>query len=490
VKVVLALDLGTTGNRAIAFSKDGQVVAQAYEAFPQIFPKPGWVEHDPNKIWETTLRTLKKVILRCGLKNIVAIGITNQRETTLLWDKKTGKPIYNAIVWQDRRTASVCDKLSNLATFIRRKTGLSLDPYFSATKIHWILKNTSGVRKQAEKGNVLFGTIDSWILWNLTGGRVHATDSSNASRTMLYNIQTLNYDEELLKIFDVPMQILPHVKESAGKFGYTSSNLLGREIPISGILGDQQAALFAQGGWEKGVVKNTYGTGLFLMTTTGSHVPHSGRLINTVAWTLNGKTTYALEGSVFVGGSCIQWLRDGLKMIRSASETKKIAETLHSNEGVYLVPALVGLGAPYWDPLARGMIIGMTRGTTAKHFVRAALESMAYQTRDVVDEMKKVHRTPFKKLRVDGGAVKNNFLMQFQSDILNMIVERPGMIETTALGAAGIAGISSGFWTKERFLESQKVDKVFRPKMSRKQRETYYGHWKEAVKRALKWGER
>ena len=490
MKVVLSLDLGTTGNRVIAFSKNGEIVSQSYYEFPQIFPKPGWVEHDPVQIWKTTLKALRGVVSKCGIENITAMGITNQRETTILWDKKTGKPVYNAIVWQDRRTASLCERLKDLSPSIRKKTGLSLDPYFSATKIHWILKNITKVKRRAEKGEIIFGTVDSWVLWNLTKGKVHATDTSNASRTMLFNIRTLDYDEDLLKIFDVPSQILPEVKESACVFGYTAREIVGREIPITGILGDQQAALFAQGGWEKGVVKNTYGTGLFLMATTGNEISHSGRLINTVAWKMNGKITYAVEGSVFIAGSCIQWLRDGLKIVRSAEETEKMAQSLESNEGVYFVPALVGLGAPYWDPSARGMIIGITRGTTPHHIARAALESMAFQTRDVVEEMKRVMRhVSFKTVRVDGGAVRNNFLMQFQADILNMVVERPAVIETTALGAAGIAGITSDFWDKNKFLKMRKIERVFHPKMDQRKRESYYRRWKNAASRALKWTE-
>ncbi|VAX34373.1 Glycerol kinase, partial [hydrothermal vent metagenome] len=383
MKVVLAIDLGTTGNRVIAFSEDGTIVAKSYYEFPQIFPQPGWVEHNPFDILNTTKKALKDVISSVGIDSVVSIGITNQRETTILWDRKTGKPVYNAIVWQCRRTKEICDRLAEHSHIIREKTGLPLDPYFSATKIKWIIENIEGVREQIDKGNILFGTVDSWILWNLTGGKVHATEPGNASRTLCYNIHTLDYDDELLEIFNLPGSIFPEVKESGGHFGNTDRALTGREIPITGILGDQQASLFAQGGWEEKVVKNTYGTGLFLMTSTGKDLPGSGRLLNTIAWRIDGEVNYAMEGSIFVGGSCIQWLRDGLKIIKASADTESMAESLGSNEGVYFVPALTGLGAPYWDPTARGMIIGITRGTGREHFARAALEAIAYQTRDV-----------------------------------------------------------------------------------------------------------
>lgn len=488
MKTVIAIDLGTTGNRVIAFSKKGGILAQSYAEFPQIFPKPGWVEHDPWTIWKTLLRTLKAVVGQVGVRNIDCLGLTNQRETTILWNKKTGKPVYNAIVWQDRRTKDFCEDNNNTSGIIRKKTGLFLDPYFSATKIKWILDHIKGVRREVERGEVVFGTVDSWILWQLTGGKVHATEVSNASRTLCFNIHTLDYDEELLRIFGLPRRIFPEVKDSAGLFGTLSRGLVGKEIPIMGILGDQQASLFAHGGWQPGVVKNTYGTGLFLMTTTGKNVPHSGKLINTISWKINGQVSYAVEGSVFIGGSCIQWLRDGLGMIQSAKDTEKMATSLKSNEGVYFVPALAGLGAPYWDPSARGLLIGLTRGTTSQHIARAALESLAYQTRDVVEEMRKVipHHS-FKKLRVDGGAVGNNFLMQFQADILNLRVERPYLTETTALGAAGIAGISSGFWSQDEFSKAGKIEKIFHPKMKAQKREFYYGLWKNAVRRAMHW---
>ncbi len=489
MKVVLAIDLGTTGNRVIAFSEDGAIVAKSYYEFPQIFPQPGWVEHNPFDILNTTMKALKDVISLVGIDSIVSIGITNQRETTILWDRKTGNPVYNAIVWQCRRTKEICDRLAEYSHIIREKTGLPLDPYFSATKIKWIIENIEGVRERIDKGNILFGTVDSWILWNLTGGKVHATESGNASRTLCYNIHTLDYDDELLAIFNLPERIFPEVKESGGYFGNTDRELTGKEIPITGILGDQQASLFAQGGWEEKVVKNTYGTGLFLMTSTGKDLPGSGRLLNTIAWRIEGEVNYAMEGSIFVGGSCIQWLRDGLKIIKSSADTESMAESLGSNEGVYFVPALTGLGAPYWDPTARGMIIGITRGTGREHFARAALEAIAYQTRDVIEEMERTTGMNFKKVRVDGGAVKNNFLMQFQADILNTVIERPLLIETTAFGAAGISGIASGFWSREEFFNARKVDRMFTPEMDKDTGDTYYSQWKEAVKRAMNWVE-
>jgi len=487
-KVVLAIDLGTTGNRVIAFSKDGDILAKSYYEFPQIFPKPGWVEHNPMDIWNTTRKALLDVVGSVGAENIEAIGITNQRETTILWDKKTGKPIYNAIVWQCRRTAPMCEALQEHAELIKQKTGLFLDPYFSATKIKWILENVKGAREKAASGDLAFGTVDTWILWNLTGGKMHATEPSNASRTLCYNIHTLKFDEELLRIFEIPSAILPEVKESGAVFGHTTKGLFGREVPISGILGDQQAAFFAHGGWQEGIIKNTYGTGLFVVTSTGDRVPNSGKLVNTIAWKIAGKTTYALEGSVFIGGAAIQWLRDGLGILKSAAESEPLATSVPDTGGVYFVPALAGLGAPYWDPSARGTLLGITRGTGPAHIVRAALEALAYQTKDVIEEMQRVvSGQPFKKLAVDGGAAKNNFLMQFQADILPMQVERPVVTETTAFGAAGLAGMTIGFWTQEEFLEVRKIERRFDPVMDNRTREAFYHKWKEAVQRALNW---
>ncbi len=487
MKIVLAIDLGTTGNRVIAFSKEGKVAAKSYYEFPQIFPKLGWVEHNPFDIWNTTKKALKDVISSVGIDNVISMGITNQRETAVLWNKKTGVPVYNAIVWQCRRTKVICEQLSKYSSIIKEKTGLPLDPYFSSTKIKWLIENIKGVKEQIDKGEILFGTVDSWILWNLTGGKIHATEPSNASRTLCYNIHILDYDDELLKIFNLPRSIFPEVRESGSHFGNTDKKITGKEIPITGILGDQQASFFAQGGWEKGIVKNTYGTGLFVMTSTGKDLIEPKRLLNTIAWKIDGEINYALEGSVFIGGASIQWLRDGLKIIKTSADTEMMSQSLKSNEDVYFVPALVGLGAPYWNPTARGMIIGITRGTQQEHFARAALESIAYQTKDVIEEMQNVTGMKFKKLRVDGGAAQNNFLMQFQADILNIIIRRPSLIETTALGAAGISGITAGFWSKKEFFNLIKIDKIFTPNMDKKKRDFYYSKWKEAVKRAMNW---
>jgi glycerol kinase len=487
MKVILAIDLGTTGNRVIAFAKDGTIVARSYYEFPQIFPRPGWVEHDPLVIWDTTKRALKDVLKKVGAANVAAIGIANQRETTILWDRTSGKPVYNAIVWQCRRTKDICGKYAAHAGMVRRKTGLFIDPYFSATKIRWIMDNVKGVKECVKKGDILFGTVDSWVLWNLTGGRVHATEPSNAARTLIYNIHTLRYDDELLKLFGVPSGILPEVKASGADFGMTDAALTGKEIPITGILGDQQASLFAQGGWEKNIIKNTYGTGLFLMAPTDKALSDPGRLVSTIAWQIGSQVRYAVEGSVFVGGSCIQWLRDGLKIIKASPETEGMARSLPSNEGVYFVPALAGLGAPYWDAQARGTIIGITRGTRREHLARAALEAIAYQVKDVLSVMEDITARKFRTLRVDGGAAKNDFLMQFQSDILNISVERPVSVETTAFGAAGIAGLTAGFWTLSEFFERRELDRTFRPAMKKKVRDEYYGRWKAAVERALRW---
>ncbi len=486
-KIVVALDLGTTGNRAIAFAKDGTVAAKSYYEFSQIFPQPGWVEHDPMEIVSTTFRALKEVLAEVGAENVAAIGITNQRETTILWDRASGKPVYNAIVWQCRRTADICGKLKGKRNFLKKRTGLFLDPYFSATKIKWILDRVPGVRERAERGEICFGTVDSWILWHLTGGKVHATEPSNASRTLIFNIKTLKFDSALLKIFNIPPRVLPEVRDSDALFGATDPKITGQAIPVTGILGDQQAALFAHAGWEKGVVKNTYGTGLFVMTVVKEKIPNPKRLISTVAWKLRGKTEYAVEGSVFMGGAVIQWLRDNLKIIEKASDSEAIAGGLADNQGVYFVPALQGLGAPYWDPEARGLIIGLSRKISQAGIIRAAVESMAYQTRDVIEAMRREAGLKFNLLRVDGGAVRDDFLMQFQADILGLPVERPAMPEKTALGAAGVAGISSGVWTVEEFRKMMKIDCVFQPAMKPSVRESCYRKWQEAVKRSLKW---
>lgn len=486
---ILGMDLGTTGNRVAAFGRDGRLAAKAYYEFPQIYPRPGWVEHDPLQILETSLKAFREVLSQIGAGQVRGLGITNQRETTLLWDRATGKPIYNAIVWQCRRTADECLRLKDHAPDIKFRTGLSLDPYFSATKIKWILDHVPGARERARRGEILFGTVDTWMLWNLTGRRVHATEPSNASRTLCFNLRSMDYDADLLELFDIPREILPEIRESGADFGTVDPRYSdGASIPIRGILGDQQAAFFAQGGWQPGVVKNTYGTGLFIMTGTGSEIPESGALINTVAWKRRGQVLYALEGSVFIGGAAIQWLRDGLGIVASAEETSKLAESLNDNEGVYFVPALAGLGAPYWDPDARGLLIGLTRGTHAGHLARAALESMAYQTRAVTDEMKKlIHGHAFKALRVDGGAVKNNFLMQFQSDVLGLPVERPAEIETTVLGAAALAAIETGFWTEDDFFSVRKIDKTFRPLKPETESNRYYRTWLKAAEKSLGW---
>ncbi len=487
---ILALDLGTTGNRALVFDKKQNSVSSQYEEFPQIFPKPGWVEHDAMAIWKSTQHILKKTLKRIPAQSIEAVGITNQRETVVIWDKKSGKPIHNAIVWQCRRTAEFCSTLKKQGyeKLIHERTGLFLDAYFSASKITWLLDHVPGARKRAEKGELLAGTIDSWIIWNLSGGQFHVTDTSNASRTMLFNIKTLQWDDELCKIFRVPKKILPAVVPSSACVAYTDPKIFGSEISISGIVGDQQAAAFAQGCFEAGIIKNTYGTGLFMLENTGRIPKFSKNLLTTVAWSLNEikNTEYAVEGSVFIGGAAIQWLRDGLKIINSAAETEKLAKSLTTNEGVYFVPALVGLGAPYWDPDARGTFTGITRGTTRAHFVRAAIEAIAYQTRDILEVMKKDTKKDFKLLRVDGGATKNDFLMQFQADILGIPVERPVILETTALGAAALAGLAVGFWkTKSEFNRLRRIQEVFRPNPKFKARETLYAAWKQAIQRTL-----
>ncbi len=485
-KYIVVLDLGTTGNRAIVFDRKGRVTAKSYYEFPQIYPKPGWVEENPVDILNTAVKALNDVIMHVGAENILSMGITNQRETVVLWNKNTGKPVYNAIVWQCRRTKQMCDDLRRHRDFIKKKTGLFLDPYFSATKIKWLIDNVSGVKDDIRKGDVIFGTVDSWILWNLTARKVHATEVTNASRTLLLNIKTLKYDPDLLDIFDIPDNILPEVKNSDALFGLTDKNITGKEIPVTAILGDQQASLFAHGGFNTGVIKNTYGTGLFVMTQSGEELIASDKLISTVAWMLNGRTYYALEGGVFAGGAVIQWLRDGLKLIKSPDETALRANVVKSNEGVYFVPALSGLGAPYWDPDARGLIIGITGGTTADHIIRAALESMCYSTKDIIYEFESLMGSGH-KLRVDGKASENDFLMQFQADILNMTVEKPAITEMTAYGVAGMAGISAGFWTIDEFLDLLKIEKNYIPSIDEKTRDKYYNRWQKAVRRAFKW---
>ncbi|HET9055790.1 MAG TPA: glycerol kinase GlpK [Chitinophagaceae bacterium] len=492
-KYILALDQGTTSSRAIIFDKSGLVKAVAQKEFEQIFPKPGWVEHDANEIWSTQMGVAMEAITKAGLAmtDIAAIGITNQRETTVVWDKNTGQPVYNAIVWQDRRTASFCDqlKLNQTDKIIRDKTGLVVDAYFSATKVKWILDNVPGAREKADKNELAFGTIDSWLLWNLTGGKVHATDVSNASRTMMFNIHTLQWDNTLTNIFDVPMSMLPQVCSSSEVYGNTQNVFKEYDIPIAGIAGDQQAALFGQLCTKPGMVKNTYGTGCFMLMNTGEKaIASANNLLTTVAWKIKGVTHYALEGSVFVAGAVVQWLRDGLGIIKHSSEVEALALKVNDNGGVYLVPAFVGLGAPYWNQGARGTMVGLTRGSSAAHIARAALESICFQTMDVLKAMEKDSGISIRELRVDGGAATNNLLMQFQSDILNTKVLRPKITETTALGAAYLAGLAVGYWNNIEDIQQQwQIDHSFLPSMHDKQREDLSEGWKKAVTTAITW---
>lgn len=487
---VLALDQGTTSSRAIVFDKNGNIISVAQKEFTQIFPQPGWVEHDPEEIWSTQLGVAAEAVSKAGLsaENIHAIGITNQRETTVVWERSTGKPIYNAIVWQDRRTADFCDELKrkNLHILIQKRTGLVVDAYFSATKIKWILDNVEGARAKAETGELCFGTVDTWLLWNLTKGQVHATDVSNASRTMLMNLQTCQWDGELEKIFDIPGNILPQIRSSSEVYGTTQNILTAKNIPIAGIAGDQQSALFGQLCTQPGMVKNTYGTGCFMLMNTGEKLIHShNNLLTTVAWKINGKTEYALEGSVFIAGAVVQWLRDGLKIIRNSSEVEALAASVKDSEGVYIVPAFAGLGAPYWNQHARGTMVGLTRGSTAAHIARASLDSIAYQTTDVLKAMEADAGIEIKELRVDGGATVNNTLMQFQSDVLNTIVVRPKVTETTALGAAYLAGLATGYWNSIDELQQQwQVDRKFESSMNDETRTALYNGWLKAVKAA------
>ena len=488
---ILALDQGTTSSRAIIFNNNGEIVAIAQKEFEQIFPQPGWVEHNPMEIWSTQLGVAAEVISKAGLltKDIAAIGITNQRETTVVWEKATGKPIYNAIVWQDRRTALYCDDLKSAGNqqIIQLKTGLIIDAYFSATKLKWILDNVAGAREKANNNQLCFGTIDTWLLWNLTGGAVHATDVSNASRTMLCNIDTLQWDDELLTLFDIPKNVLPAIKSSSEIYGYTSGNFSNVKIPIAGIAGDQQSALFGQLCILPGMVKNTYGTGCFMLMNTGEkRVLSSNNLLTTVAWQINGITNYALEGSVFIAGAVIQWLRDGLGLIKTAAEVEELANKVHSNDGVYIVPAFTGLGAPYWNQDARGTITGITRGTTAAHIAKACIESIAYQTMDVLHAMQNDSGIAIAQLRVDGGATANNLLMQFQSNMLNTEVVRPIITETTALGAAYLAGLAVGYWKNIEAIQQQwQVEKIFENTMDDATRNTLIIQWHKAVQAAI-----
>lgn len=492
-KYILAFDQGTTSSRAIIFDSNGSVIAVAQKEFRQIFPKPGWVEHDPNEIWSTQLGVAAEAMSKAGLnaENIAAIGITNQRETTVVWERATGKPIYNAIVWQDRRTAAYCDSLKKEGKdkLIQEKTGLIIDAYFSATKVKWILDNVEGARQKAKNGELCFGTIDTWLVWNLTKGQVHVTDVSNASRTMLLNIHTLQWDGELEKLFDIPGNMLPQVRSSSEVYGETQNILTAHKIPIAGIAGDQQSALFGQMCTQQGMVKNTYGTGCFMLMNTGEKaVPSANNLLTTVAWKVNGITNYALEGSVFIAGAVVQWLRDGLGIIKSSGEVEALALKADNTDGVFVVPAFAGLGAPYWNQHARGTIVGMTRGTTSAHIARAAIESIAYQTMDVLKAMEVDSGIAIKELRVDGGATANNLLMQFQSDMLDTKVIRPEIIETTALGAAYLAGLAVGYWKNMQDIQSQwKIDKIFEPTMKEVTRNQLASGWRRAIGAAQAW---
>jgi len=493
-KYILSLDQGTTSCRAILFDRNGKTVDISQKEFTQIYPRAGWVEHNPIEIWECQLEVLKDVINKSNIEynEIASIGITNQRETTVVWDKITGKPIYNAIVWQCRRTSNICDKIKSneINDYIKENTGLVVDAYFSGTKIKWILDNVKGAREKANNNELLFGTIDSWLLWNLTKGKLHITDYSNASRTIIYNIKTLNWDEKILEYLDIPKSMLPIVKSSSEVYGSTDSSItLGHEIPISGIAGDQQAALFGQTCFDVGAAKNTYGTGCFMLMNTGENMVISDKgLLTTIAWGINDKVEYALEGSIFIAGASIKWLRDELGLIKDASESEHYAYQVEDTGGVYVVPAFAGLGTPYWDMYARGTIVGLTGGSNKMHIIRATLESIAYQTRDVIEVMENESLIKLKELKVDGGASNNNFLMKFQSDILNTKVFRPVVTETTALGAAFLAGLSVGFWkSKEEIKRMYSVEKVFLPDMDEEIRKEKYSNWKRAVSRALNW---
>ncbi len=490
---VMALDAGTTSNRAIIFDKNSKIVGVSQREFTQHFPKPGWVEHDADEIWSTMVAVMKEALERSGLvaSDIAAIGITNQRETTVIWDKKTGRPIYNAIVWQSRQTAPIAEDLKarGLAAEIKDKTGLEVDAYFSGTKIKWLLDNVEGARERAEAGELLFGTIDTWLIWKLTGGKVHVTDYSNASRTMIYNINTLEWDDQLLSYLDIPKAILPEVKPSSYVYGETNPLVLGAVIPVSGAAGDQQSALFGQNCFEPGTAKNTYGTGCFMLMNTGTEIHKSKNgLVTTIAWGLDGKVEYALEGSIFVAGSAIQWLRDGVRMVDSAPDSEWVAKKVKDTGGVYFVPAFVGLGAPYWDMNARGMMIGLTRGTTKAHIVRATLDSLAYQTRDVLEAMEADSGDKLTALKVDGGASANNLMMQFQADLLGVPVDRPQIVETTALGAAYLAGLAVGVWKDKDELQSAwQLETRFEPEMKRYEADALYKGWRKAVKHAMNW---
>jgi glycerol kinase len=492
-KYILAFDQGTTSSRAILFDKNGNIVSVAQREFTQIFPQPGWVEHDPNEIWQSQIEVAREAVAKANIqpREIAAIGITNQRETAIVWDRETGKPISNAIVWQDRRTAGFCDELKTrgLEAYVKENTGLVIDAYFSGTKINWILNNVEGARQKAHEGKLCFGTVDTWLIWNLTKGKVHATDFSNASRTLVYNIKELKWDEQLLHEFDIPASLLPEVLPSSGLFGATHPDVFfDLEIPIAGVAGDQQSALFGQTCFEPGMAKNTYGTGCFMLMNTGTErVVSQHGLLTTIAWSVDGKVEYALEGSVFIAGAAIQWLRDGLKLIDTAPDSEYYAMKVEDTGGVFVVPAFAGLGAPYWDMYARGGIFGLTRGTRKEHLIRATLESLAFQTYDILEVMEKDAGIQLKTLKVDGGACSNNLLMQFQADILEVKVERPKVIETTALGAAYLAGLAVGFYKKDKLADNEHISACFEPKMKQEKRDKLLKGWKKAVERTKDW---
>ena len=491
MKYILAIDQGTTSSRTILFDHEGNIRSVAQKEFTQIFPKPGWVEHNPQEIWASQATTMTEALTNVNAKgsDIVAVGITNQRETTIVWDAETGEPVYNAIVWQDRRTADYCDELRarGLTDKIRSKTGLILDPYFSGTKVRWILENVPGARERANAGKLRFGTVDSWLVWNLTGGRHHVTDVSNASRTLLFNIHTLEWDDEMLELLGVPRSMLPEVRSSSEIYGYTHARIFSFDVPIAGIAGDQQAALFGQMCTQPGDVKNTYGTGCFLLMNTGDQaITSKNNLLTTIAWKIGDKVNYALEGSIFVGGSVVQWLRDGLKVIASSADSEALATSVPDNGGVYFVPALTGLGAPHWDPFAKGTITGITRGTEVGHIVRAALEGIAFQTMDIVGAMQADAQVSLGDLKVDGGASRNDFLMQFQADVLETNVVRPTCVETTAKGAAYLAGLATGFWNSIEEIKAQwAIDKTFKPSLQAAEVNALRDGWADAVKRSL-----
>ncbi|AHY46306.1 glycerol kinase [Rubrobacter radiotolerans] len=494
---ILAIDQGTTSSRAIVFNHDSATVGEAQQEFTQHYPRPGWVEHDANEIWDVTIKVIRDAISDAGISpgSIAGIGITNQRETVVMWDRQTGEPVHNAIVWQDRRGAPFCTQLSEAGKdeMVREKTGLTIDAYFSGSKVTWLLENVEGVKERARNGEICFGTIDTWLIYKLTGGREHVTDYSNASRTLMYNIFDLKWDDELLEMLGgVPREALPEVKPSSTVYGNTDADVFGAEVPIAGVAGDQQAALFGEVAFEKGLTKNTYGTGSFALMNTGTEpIKSKNQLLTTIAWGLGDEPVeYAIEGAIFITGAAVQWLRDGLGIIQNASETEALAQSVDSNDDVYFVPALVGLGAPHWDSYARGTIVGLTRGTTRAHLARAALESMCYQTRDAVEAMEQDSGAEIPTFKADGGAAANRWMMQFQADILGVPVEVPETLETTALGAAYLAGLATGFWQDKEELKSRwRLRRRYEPQMSEEERERLYGRWKEAVARAKNWAQ-